>query len=94
MVEVAGGERPGEDDDGVDGVGDDDHGNVVDVDVERNKSWKWPEESERVKMMMKVMMMSIMMIIEMSIMFLMLMLNVRNFASGCRRATRLCSNGN
>ena len=53
MVEVAGGERAGEDDDdvGVDGadIGDDDvdnddHGNVdyvFDVDVERKKRWKW-----------------------------------------------------
>ena len=53
MVEVAGGERPGEDDDdvGVDGAdkGDDDvdddyHRNVdyvFDVDVERKKRWKW-----------------------------------------------------
>ena len=51
MVEVAGGERPGGDDDdvvvdgvGVDGADDvdnDDHGNVVDVDVERKKRWKW-----------------------------------------------------
>ena len=52
MVEVAGGERAGEDDDdvgvdGADGVdGDDDvddadNGNVVDVDVECKKRWKW-----------------------------------------------------
>ena len=53
MVEVAGGERPGEEDDdvGVDGadndddnVADDDHGNVdyvFDVDVERKKLCKW-----------------------------------------------------
>ena len=56
MVEVAGGERPGEDDDdvGVDGAdeGDDDvddadHGNVVDVDVECKKRWKWLQESDR-----------------------------------------------
>ena len=58
MVEVAGGERAGEDDDdvGVDGagVGDDDldgddHGPVdyvVDVDVERKKRWKWLQESD------------------------------------------------
>ena len=56
MVEVAGGERPGEDDDdvGVDGadegdddVDNDDHGNVVDVDVECKKRWKWLQESDR-----------------------------------------------
>ena len=52
MVEVAGKERPGEDDDDVGGdradkcdddVDDDDHGNVdyvFDVDVERKKPWK------------------------------------------------------
>ena len=115
MVEVAGGERPGEDEDevGVEDVGvddadegadegDDDHGYVdyvVDVGDERKKQWKWPEECERVKMMMmlvlmvlvKVMMISMMLIMEM---LLMLMLNVRNGGSGCRRATGLCSNGN
>ena len=56
MVELAGGERPGGDDDdvvvdgvGVDGADDvdnDDHGNVVDVDVERKKRWKWLQESD------------------------------------------------
>ena len=58
MVEVAGGERPGEEDDdvGVDGadndddnVADDDHGNVdyvFDVDVERKKLCKWLQESD------------------------------------------------
>ena len=67
-MEVAGGERPGEEDDDV-GVDDADEGD-------------------------ELMMMSMKIIIEMSIMFLMLMLNVRNRGSSCRRATRLCSNGN
>ena len=58
MVEVAGGGRPGEDDDegdddvGVDDAdegadeGDDDHGNVFDVDVERKERCKWLQESD------------------------------------------------
>ena len=59
MVEVAGGERAGEDDHGddddvgVDGadkgaddVDDDDHGNVFDVDVERKERCKWLQESD------------------------------------------------
>ena len=55
MVEVAGGERAGEgdddvsvdcDDEGDDDVDDGDHGNVVDVDVERKKRCKWLQESD------------------------------------------------